>query len=95
MPVESVYVVWSLISFPCSDINVLAISLQGLYFIGLCPLPSAAVPAPLLRREKSPGKKAPVPNQYVDRTSGEPAPRQVCHSGISAVAVEAIVNYAA
>ena len=32
--------------------------------------------------------------QYVDRPSGEPARRQTCCSGVSAVAVEAFVNYA-
>ena len=32
--------------------------------------------------------------QYVDRLSGEPARRQACRSGVSAVAVEAFVNYA-
>ena len=32
--------------------------------------------------------------QYVDRPSGEPARRQACRSGVSAVAVEAFVNNA-
>jgi hypothetical protein len=32
--------------------------------------------------------------QYVDRLSGEPARRQACRSGVSAVVVEAFVNYA-
>ena len=32
--------------------------------------------------------------QYVDRPSGEPARRQACRSDVSAVAVEAFVNYA-
>ena len=32
--------------------------------------------------------------QYVDRPSGELARRQACHSGVSAVAVEAFVNNA-
>jgi len=31
---------------------------------------------------------------YIDRPSGEPARWQACHSGVSAVAVEAFVNYA-
>jgi hypothetical protein len=30
--------------------------------------------------------------QYVDRPSGEPARRQVCRSGVSAVSVEAFVD---
>ncbi len=32
--------------------------------------------------------------QYVDQLSGEPARRQACRSGVSAVAVEAFVNNA-
>ncbi|HEX7093918.1 MAG TPA: hypothetical protein VF205_09615 [Nitrospiraceae bacterium] len=32
--------------------------------------------------------------QYVDRLSGEPARRQACRSGVSAVAVEVFVNNA-
>ena len=32
--------------------------------------------------------------QYVDRPSGEPARRQACRSDVSAVPVEAFVNYA-
>jgi len=32
--------------------------------------------------------------QYVNRPSGEPARRQACRSEVSAVAVEAFVNYA-
>ena len=32
--------------------------------------------------------------QYVDRPNGEPARRQACRSGVSAVAVEVFVNYA-
>jgi hypothetical protein len=32
------------------------------------------------------------PEQYVDRLNGEPARRQACRSGVSAIAVEAFVN---
>ncbi|MCX5728755.1 MAG: hypothetical protein NTZ28_07950 [Nitrospirae bacterium] len=32
--------------------------------------------------------------QHVDRLSGEPARRQACRSGVSAVAVEVFVNNA-
>jgi hypothetical protein len=39
------------------------------------------------------GRKAYL-KQYVDRLSGEPARRQACRSGVSAVAVEVFVNNA-
>ena len=39
-------------------------------------------------------KKGASPQQYVDRPSGEPARRQACRSDVSAVVVEAFVNYA-
>ena len=39
-------------------------------------------------------KKGDSPQQYVDRLSGEPARRQACRSGVSAVAVEIFVNNA-
>ena len=57
---------------------------------GLAPLEEWARQAsePSLRREGS------ILKQYVDGPSGEPARRQACHSGVSAVAVEAFVNYA-
>ena len=37
-------------------------------------------------------KKGASPQRYVDRLRGEPARRQACRSGVSAVAVEAFVN---
>ena len=39
-----------------------------------------------------PTKEGGILEQYVDRLSGEPARRQACRSGVSAVTVEAFVN---
>jgi hypothetical protein len=41
-----------------------------------------------------PAREGGILEQYVDRLSGEPARRQACRSGVSAVAVEAFVNNA-
>ncbi|HEY6288629.1 MAG TPA: hypothetical protein VIW48_04210, partial [Nitrospiraceae bacterium] len=46
------------------------------------------------RRARGAVREGGILKQYVDRPSGEPARRQACHSGVSAVAVEAFVNYA-
>jgi toxin HigB-1 len=46
------------------------------------------------RRARGAGRKGGILEQDVDRPSGEPARRQACRSDVSAVAVEAFVNYA-
>jgi hypothetical protein len=47
------------------------------------------------RRARGTAKEGSILEQYVDRLSGEPARRQACRSGVSAVAVEVFVNNAA
>ena len=44
------------------------------------------------RRARGAARERSILEQYVDRQSGEPARRQACRSGVSAVAVEAFVN---
>ncbi len=46
------------------------------------------------RRARGAAREGSILEQYVDRLSGEPARRQACRSGVSAVAVEAFVNNA-
>jgi len=46
------------------------------------------------RRARGAARERGILAQYVDRPSGEPARRQACRSGVSAVAVEVFVNNA-
>jgi len=46
------------------------------------------------RRACGATKEGSILEQYVDRLSGEPARRQACRSGVSAVVVEVFVNHA-
>jgi len=44
------------------------------------------------RRARGAAKEGSILEQYVDQLSGEPARRQACRSGVSAVAVEVFMN---
>jgi hypothetical protein len=46
------------------------------------------------RRARGAAKEGSILEQYVDQLSGEPARRQACRSGVSAVAVEVFVSNA-